>query len=186
MRARLAAAAALSALAVAALPGHAAAPVPQITDPTGDAFIPEASLDIVSGLFATSGKKVGKKYTPTQLVVTVTYAAAPNSSPLASHNVLFELPGCGAIYLQLYFGGTYGTTGCTEGSFDFTAAVKDKTVTYTVPFNTLGKQMKAGVVLTSLRAYVTGADPVLGITPADLDETFVADHASTTKTYKVA
>lgn len=96
------------------------------------------------------------------------------------------MPGCGEIYLQRYYGGTFGTTDCAEDPFDFTAAVKGKTITYTVPFGVLGSAMKPGATLTSLRTFTSGADPVLGISPADLDESMVADMATTTKSYKVA
>ena len=185
MRLRLAAAATLSAVAAFALPGHAA-PAPQITDAVGDVVVPEASLDVVSGLFSTQGVKLGKKYKPTKLVATITYAAEPNTSELATQVVMFDLPGCGEIYLQRYFGGTYGTAECIEDAFDFTAKVTGKTITYTLTFTTLGKSMKPGVVLSSLRTYTSGADPVLGYSPADFNEALVADHASTTKTFKVA
>ena len=185
MRARLAAVVAAAVLTGLAVPGHAA-PAPQITDAKGDVVVPEASLDIVSALFSTTGIKLGKKYKPTKLVVTVTYAAAPNTSELGSQAVLFALPGCGEMLMQRYSGGTYGNSGCSADAFDFSVAVKGNTVTFTAPFGVLGSKMKPGVVLSNLRTWTGGADPVVGFGPADFSEDLVADTASTTKTYKVA
>jgi hypothetical protein len=167
VRTRLLAVAAVAALA-AAVPATAA-PAPQITDPAGDARTQSAGADIVSALFGTDGttQKVGKKtvYTPTKLVVTVTYAAAPSTDPYVSHQVLFTSPGCGSVYLEVYSGGTFGVADCLpeDASFDVSYKVSGNSIVYTLPFNSIGKQyFKPGTALTDLTAYTAIADPALG------------------------
>lgn len=190
MRARLAAVTAAAAVALLTLPSHAGV-APQITDPTGDGALPMASLDIVSALFATSGTtaKVGKKtvYTPKQLEVTVTYAAAPETAPGASQAVLFNVTGCGEVLLQRYYdNGTYGSAECLDASFDFTVEAKGNTLQFSLPFNTLSPAPKKGTSVTNLRTWTGGADPVVGFGPTDVDETYVNDTGSTTATYKIS
>lgn len=188
MRRALALAAVLS-VALAA-PGVAAPRTPQITDPTGDAPA-GAGYDIVSALFSTEGNtaKVGRKtvYTPTKLVVTVTYAGTVAADPYAAQVVEFDIPGCEGVYLERFSGGTWGASGCVE-TFDFGAKTSGKTVTFTLPFAIIGKNvLKKGAVLTGLRTYTAAADPVLGYETAELTAGQVTlDSATTTKTYKIA
>lgn len=167
MRIRLLSVAAVAALATA-LPSFAA-PAPQITDPKGDARGGAAGTDIVSALFATQGTtaKVGKKtvYTPTKLVVDVTYAAAPSTDPYVSHQVVFTAPGCGTVYLEVYALGTFGVADCMpdDTSFDVTYKVTGNTMQFTLPFTVIGKQyFKPGSSLTDLVAYTAVSDPVFG------------------------
>lgn len=188
MRLRLVALTAAAALAALALPGQAA-PKPQITDPSGDGVV--AGLDIVSALFATKGKttRVGKRtvYTPKSLEVTVTYAGPAETADYASQYVLFDLTGCGAVYLQRYSGGTYATAECLpDTSFEFDATVKGSSIVFSLPFNVIGKQFKKGSLLTDLRTLTGVADPVVGLGPADVAEELVVDTASTTASYRVA
>jgi hypothetical protein len=189
MRLRLAAVTAAAALAAVALPGHAAAP--QITDPSGDALLPSAGLDIVSALFSTDGKTVvvGKKktYVPKVLKVTVTYADAADTSDLASQAVMFDVAGCGAVLLQRYSGGTWSTADCTgDESPGFDAVAVGRTIVFTLPFSSLGKQVKRGTGLTNLRTWAGLAEPVAGFGPADVSENAVVDYASTAKPYRIA
>jgi hypothetical protein len=182
MRIRLAAVATAAVVTGLALPGSAApAPKPQITDPAGDAFIPEGSIDILSALFTTD--KPRKK--PSKLVVTVTYGAPPDSYDPASDAVVFTVPGCGEVLLNRSGAATDGFADCVEGIFPVSAQVKGNTVTFTLPFKAI-KGLKAGAVLTGLRTWTSGADPVLGYSPAMDEEQLTADTASTTATYKVA
>lgn len=186
---RLLALAAVLSVALAA-PGLAAAPKPQITDPAGDAPA-GAGYDIVSALFSTQGntERIGRKkvYTPTKLIVTVTYAGTVAADPYAAQVVEFDLPGCAGVYLERYSGGTWGASGCVE-TFDFGAKASGKTVTFTLPFSVIGKStMKKGAVLSGLRTYTAAADPVLGYETAELSAGLVTlDSATTTKTYKIA
>lgn len=190
MRVRLAAVTAAAALAVVAVPGHAAV-APQITDPSGDALLPLAGLDIVSALFATKGRtqKVSGKtvYVPKSLEVTVTYAAAPDKSPVSTQAVLFDLTGCGMIYLQRYNGdATWATAECVADPIDYVLTTKGNTLTFSLPFSAIGKQFKKGSVLTDLRTWTGVADPVLGYGPAEFIEETAVDLASTDATYKIA
>ena len=181
MRLRLAAVVATAAVAALAVPGSAAPPPkPQITDPAGDAFIPEGSIDIVSALFTTD--KPGKK--PGRLVVTVTYAAAPDAYEPASYAVVFNVPGCGDVRLHHAAAADNGFSDCSDGLLPISTSVKDKTITFSIPFKVIAG-LKAGVTLTDLRTWTSGADPVLGYSPALDEESLTADEASTTATYKV-
>lgn len=167
MRTRLLAAAVLACAAAVALPAHAAAPKPQITDPAGDNRVPNAGLDIVSATFSTSGttaKVRGKQvYTPTRLVVSVAYAGAVATDPYATHQVTFRSPACGEVYLELYAGGPYGDAECVSGGFDFAAVAQGNVLTFTVPFSAIGKQyFKTGAALTDLVVYTAVGDPLLG------------------------
>jgi hypothetical protein len=188
---RLVTVALLSSLAFAT-PGHAAAPKPQITDASGDTVVPAAGTDIVSVLFSTAGTttKVKKKtvYTPSKLVVAITYAAPVDVDPQAAHTVTFS-SGCGDVYLEFYAGGTtYAEADCVSGSFDFGAKVAGKTLTMTLPFATLGKSLKAGSKLSGLRAYTAFGDPVIGsegVYMTGREET-ANDVATTPASYTVA
>lgn len=158
--------AALAALALTA-PGAQAAAKPQITDPAGDAVALGAGYDIVSGLFKTEGvtERVGRRavYTPTKLVVVVTYAAAVPADDYATQAVRFDAPGCTGVYLQRYSGGTWGIADCLADAFDFSVKASGKTVTFTLPFKVLGKaHLFKGGALTGLHTYTAVADPVLG------------------------
>ncbi|MBV9292820.1 MAG: hypothetical protein JO222_10265 [Frankiales bacterium] len=133
MRARLCALAAVSGLAVAAFPAHAATtkPKPQITDPTGDANgingqsivngLPSvgtgpaefAPADITSVTFASTftTKKVHGRVikTPTGFTLTLALAAAP-TDPEVEYRVSAAAAGCTNVFFE------YGTDVATHGS----------------------------------------------------------------------
>ncbi|HEV2891367.1 MAG TPA: hypothetical protein VGX28_13425 [Frankiaceae bacterium] len=195
MRIRLLSVAAVAVLA-AALPAGAAAPKPQITDPAGDARTQAAGADIVSVLFGTTGTttKVGRKsvYTPSKLVVDVTYSAAPSTDPYVSHQVTFTAPGCGNVYLEIYSGGTFGVADCLpeDTSFDVSYKAAGNVLSISLPFNTIGKQyFKVGSSLTDLAAYTALADPVLGYESQELAGIAEADgsidYATSPATFKI-
>ena len=168
MRTRLLAATAVVAAAALALPASGA-PAPQVVDPKGDAKTQSAGADIVSALFGTAGttQKIGKRtvYTPGKLTVTVTYAAAPSTDPYVSHQVSFTAPGCGNVYLEIFSTGTFGVADCSppDTSFDVSYKIAGNTITYTLPFSTLGKQyFKTGTPLTDLVTYTAFSDPQFG------------------------
>lgn len=168
-----------------------AAPKPQIVDATGDAPA-GAGYDVVSALFTTAGStaKVGRKtvYTPTKLVVVVTYAGNVAADAYATQVVTFDAPGCDDVYLQTYSGGTFASADCLEDPFDVSVKTSGKTVTFTVPFGTLGKQyLKPGAVLSGLATYTALAEPVLGYETGELTlGTATVDTATTDKVYKIA
>jgi hypothetical protein len=148
--------------------GHEHPAKPQIVDPLGDGRVPGAGADVVSALFATEGttaKVRGKQvYTPTRLVVTVKYAGAVAEDPYVTHQVLFQAPGCGEVYLEVYAGGTYGTKECVAGgSFEFSAKRTANALTYSVPFGLVGRSyLKPGKTLTGLLVYTAAGEPQFG------------------------
>lgn len=192
MRLLVAAVAATFALAA---PGHGAVPKPQIVDPTGDALPPiSAGYDVVSALFRTEGTtaKVGRRtlYTPTKLVVTVTYAGSVPTEDVAAQVVMFDAPGCARVYLERYaLGSTYGTAECLADPFSFNTKASGKTLTFTLPFATVGKGfLKPGAVLTNLRTYTSIAEPVLGFEAGEVAgpaEAGTVDNAETDAPYRV-
>lgn len=188
--ARLVTAAALATgLGVMSLPSSAApAPKSQIVDPSGDSFAPMGGMDIVSGLFSTTGttKKVGKKtvYTPKNLVVTITYADAPTVDPGASHEIRFNDGSVDHLF-QNYAGESYYQG--AEGG-EVTSEVVGKTLVFTASLSGLG--LKAGQTLSDLRVLTGAGDPVLGFSVPFIlgaeGEAVAADNASTTAAYKIA
>ena len=180
--------------ACAAVPAGAA-PAPQITDPAGDARVPVTGMDIVSATFSTAGttaKVRGKSvYTPTKLVVAVTYSGDVTTDPYATHAVVFNAPTCSEIYLQVYSGGTYGATGCSSATFEFTSAVSGHTLTFTVPFATIGKQyLKPGTTLTDLVVYSAASEPLFGYESRELSSAVpgvdgAIDSATTTASFRI-
>lgn len=179
--------------ASAALPG-AAAPKPQITDPAGDGVIPVTGMDIVSATFSTAGTtaKAGRRtvYTPTKLVVAVTFAGPVTVDQWATHEVTFQVPFCGEVYLELYGGGTYGAAECLDEKFAFPSHASGSTLTFTLPFATVGAQYFApGTRLTKLVAYSAVGDPILGYESRELTTTVlpgVADGAVDSATTALA
>lgn len=197
MRTRLLAVAAVAALG-AALP-VSAAPAPQITDPTGDALTQEASADIVSALFRTEGSttKVGRKsvYTPSKLLVDVTYAAAPSTDPHVAHVLTFNAPGCGVVYLEVFMLGTWGVADCLpDTDFEVSYKINGNTLTYTLPFTVVGKQyFKPGSSLTDLVAYTAASEPTVGVESVEVVSSApvappvngAIDHATTKTAFKI-
>ncbi len=197
MRARLVTATALLVgLGAFALPsGAATAPVPQMTDPAGDSYAPMGGMDIVSGLWSTTGTtaKVGGRsvYTPKNLVVTIGYADAVTMNPGAGHEVRFTAPN--TTYLLDVFG---TSSYAYDGDFNeipMTVAVAGKNLVLTLALADMG--LKPGAELSALRALTTAAEPVdgtsvpvffegspLGTAP----EAFASDNASTATTWKVS
>lgn len=191
---RLPLVAALTAVALASS-ASAAAPQPQITDATGDQVpVAGAGYDVVSALFSTSGTttKVKKKkvYTPTKLVVTLTYAGDVAKEDYATQVVEFDTPACENVYLQVYAGvtATYGDGDClpTDTSVEFDAKAAGKTLTLTLPLSLFGSGvLKSGTVFTNLDTYTAYAEPAFGLETGIRPETAL-DYAKTAATYKVA
>ena len=193
MRMPLAALVVATAVAVApAATSTAAAPKPQITDPAGDQVaVAGSGYDVVSALFGTAGTKTRVKrktvYTPTKLVVSVTYAGAVPTDEHASQVIEFDAGGCENVYLQVFGGGasTYGSSDCTgEEDVAFTPTVRGNTLTFTVPLRTLN--LKKGAPLTGLATFTTFADPAFGLEPSFVDPAATVDHAATEAAYRIA
>jgi hypothetical protein len=201
MRPRLIALAAAAGLGVAVLPAHAAAPKPQITDPAGDANgfndqgvgapVPSQSSpadysggDITGVTFAsTFVTKKGRRRlvkTPTGFTVTMALGGAPG--PETFYRVVATIPGCDTLFIE------YGTDAAEGGTAmrcpalpgaqatDYTiapAAVKDSTITWTIPISVL----PAGTTLTQLNAQ-TRLNPAVVTAPQ-------IDYASSAATFTV-
>lgn len=161
------------------------------TDPAGDA-IPTAAYDITSVTATTTGKvttsRVNGKgkgkgkakgdtittYTPEALVLSMTLAAAPSSLPGTLYEIDAMTSKCGRMYLY-YTPGVDGSgalvgcgsepsaTGSTATSIPVEPTVKDKTITWTLPFDALPRELKPGTSITAFEAFSTQVDPVTGV-----------------------
>lgn len=163
-----------AALVFGATSGHAAAPKPQVTDPTGDEYSNQASMDITSILWSTTGattkKKVGKKtvttYTPVNLVATMNLAAAPDTRPGIRY-VVNAASDCGDLDLMVVHDPTgavvpSGYTACNDGAIvDPEVTFGATSVSWTMPLKTL--PFKVGSSLSSFDGYVDASEFVLGI-----------------------
>jgi hypothetical protein len=203
MRIRLAAAAAVAGIAVAAVPGFAAkAPKPQITDPTGDANAvngqgvligsPEtstpadaSSADIKSVLFRTTfkSKKVHGKVVKvaTGSTLTMTTTAAPTQAQVL-YRVTVTTPGCDSeVFFEYESSPATPTNGVRCAHADLTstdygvpaAVVKGNSVIWSLPL----KAFPAGTTLSGLAAETRG-NPGLVYAP-------VIDEASSSATFTV-
>jgi hypothetical protein len=203
MHIRLATAAAVAGIAVAALPGHAAtAHKPQITDPVGDANalndqgvgapIPSASTgpaddaaaDISSVTFASTFrvKKVKGKTVkvPTGFTATMKLGAAP--VPETFYRITAAIPSCTDLFIEygtdVAEGGTNmrcpALPGATGTDYKLPdAIVKDSSIIWTIPVSAL----PAGTTLSTLHAE-TRFNPAVVTAPA-------IDEASSTATFTV-
>jgi len=203
MRIRLATAAAVAGIAVAALPGHAAtAPKPQITDPTGDANSlngqgivtsgPEAATpadlsaaDITRVLFQTTfkTKKVHNKTVrvPTGSTLTLTTASAPTQVQVL-YRVTAAAPGCDSeIFFEYESSPATGTNDVRCAHADLTstdygvpaAIVKGNSIVWSLPL----KAFPVGTTLSGL-ATETRGNPGLLYAP-------VIDEGSSSATFTV-
>jgi hypothetical protein len=166
---------------------------PQIVDAAGDEVVPVGGTDLVAAVFDTAGTytKVKKKtvYTPNKLTVELRYAAPVATDPYVAHVVTFDAGSCGAVYLEVYGTDvTYGDADCLTNSFEFSFQAEDDELRITLPFSVIGKSLRAGTKLSSLRAYTAVADPLVGLEPVLItmgDEHGANDVAKTDKTYVV-
>ncbi len=201
---------ALSGLALVALASGAGAAtagptVLTVEDPKGDQLSTSDS-DITSVAFTTTGKTTTTKvkgksvtsYAPENLVVSMTLAAPPSALP----GVLYQIDGstskCGAI--SLYYtaddsgSGAYvgcgsepdAATGSTSTTLDVLPVVKDATITWTMPFDSLPREIKPGTSISGIEAFATQADPVFGlIGPYLLTNDANYDNAASAKSYVI-
>jgi hypothetical protein len=171
------------------------------SDPAGDAVPTDAGNDILSVTVTTTGTtaKAGKKstYTPKALVVSMKLAAAPSPVLGTLYEIDAETSGCGT--LSLYFtpgidgsGGYVGCgsapdpTGSTSTSFSVVPEVAGATVTWTVPFSEMPKEMPVGSSISSFAAFSTQTDPATGIVgPYAVTDQLNYDNATSDATYKI-
>lgn len=168
-------AATVSALAVAvALPGHAAV-TPQIVDPAGDSVGAQASMDIVSGLFSTSGTGKGKAYVPKKLMVTMTLAGPPSSGPGLTYEIGAATSTCGDVVFTFEPGTPYGAVTGLHGWADWgdcpladdsavellAPKVVGSTITWSFGLKAVPKGLKIGTVFSDFVARVDPTNPVV-------------------------
>jgi hypothetical protein len=196
-------------LATTASAGGPAAPnVLTFTDPAGDHVPTDDGNDILSVTYTTSGviapKGPGKgrgkgnqAYTPKALVVTMTLAGPPSAVPGTLYEIDAVTSGCGD--LLLYFtpgvdgsgglvdcGSEPDATGSTTTSLDVEPEVQGSTVTWTLPFSMLPKEVGVGSTISEFAAYSTQTDPATGVVgPYLLTSELNYDNASSDATYKI-
>lgn len=197
MRIRLLTLAAAAGMAVAAVPSHAAAPKPQITDPAGDANAvnnqalgvgPDSSAstgpaelaaaDITGVTFQSTfkTKKVKKKVVkvPTGFTVTMALDAAP-TLPNIIYRVSANGGGCGTSIFFEYTTGGSTVVRCpnadvTKPSLDYpvgAAVVKGSTITWKLS----SKAIPVGSTLSTLNAQTRQqiTTPAVSITAPQYD-----------------
>jgi hypothetical protein len=199
---RLVLALAAAGIALSALPGHAAAPKPQLTDAKGDAVGMQAGTDIVSVQFSTTGTGKGKFYKPAKLVVTMTLAGPPVTTPPGiTYEVDVMTKECGLLTFSMQDGSPYTTVTGVNGWGDWgdcttsTAAdgvelirtkVKGNTITWSWGLKAIPKALKVGTVWGPFEARVDPTNPVVPF-PSSLTSTELGliDAGSSTATWKL-
>ena len=210
MRLRLAAGAALLALAAAALPSSAASKTALvIADPEGDANfsglhggapIPsQQNMDLVTVTFDT----VKKGKVATTLRIDLQVATAPNELPTASYGVIATHSVCGQMRLQIYYGPdgaqTYGdlaacgsntdptSTNAEQHAIEFSPKVDGNVLRLEIPLKLMPKEFKVGTVLDGISAYTSTAEFVVaGYQPTDFEPSAGIDTAFAEKSWKIA
>ncbi len=155
-------------LGALALPGNAATP-PQIEDASGDQLIPQASFDIVSGLFTTTGQGKGKSYKPTKFVVSLTLAAPPSAGPGVTYEIGASTSTCGDVLFTYEPGTPYSAVVGVNGWADWgdcgdavllTPKVAGSTITWSFGMKQIAG-MKVGTVFSGFVARVDPSNPVV-------------------------
>lgn len=135
----------------------------------------------------------------TGIVVVLTMAAAPTTTPTTSYQLVARSSACGRLRMQARFdyegAVTYadfercgGSGGPLRGSpyYQFAARVVGRTVVMELPFKGLPAAFKAGTTLSGLHAEATNAEFVLaGTQPTDLDERTAVDQADDAGTWRI-
>lgn len=175
-----------------AVPAGAARSHPQLSDAAGDSRVPGVN-DIVSGQLATTGstsyvmvhgKRVAK-YTPKNLVATLTLTSAPSTAPATRISFLADVSACHNGFLRfdyaphvlLHVSGLW-VWGCGtdspvgEGKFieGVEPVVKDRTITWTLPLSKMGRDLPLGTVFSNFRASSDIDDPVIGDVGTDFSD----------------
>ncbi|MDQ1688916.1 MAG: hypothetical protein QOK42_1891 [Frankiaceae bacterium] len=155
--------------------GHAATLAkPQVVDAAGDEVTTQASQDITSIQWSTTGittvKKVGKKkvttYTPKNLVATMNLAAAPDTRPGVRY-VVNAASDCGDLNLTVVHDPTgavvpTGYTACGGGAtVDPEVTFGPTSVAWTIPLAVL--PFKVGSALSAFDGYVDASEFVIGV-----------------------
>lgn len=161
-------------LAALALPGHAAT-APQIADAAGDSLGAQGSMDIVSGLFTTTGTGKGKGYKPSKLVISLTLSAPPSAGPGLTYEIGASTSTCGDVVFTYEPGTPYSAVAGVNGWADWgdcpldadgsvellTPKVTGSTITWSFGLKSVGKGMKVGTVFSGFVARVDPSNPVV-------------------------
>jgi hypothetical protein len=189
----------LLALGAAGHVSAAPAKAPQVKDATGDAVTRQAGNDIVSATWTTTGSGSGKAYKPKQLVVSLTLAAPPSSTPTFTYEVEATTSTCGDVAFTYEPGTPYESVTGLNGWADWgdclladdssiellTPKVKGSTITWS--FSLKASPVKAGAVLTDFRARVDPSNPVLPFpSSSQTGENGLVDSATGTGSWKVS
>jgi len=168
-RALIAVPLALAAIATSSL---AAAPkaTPQIVDAKGDSAAGQASLDILSVLYATSGTGTGRAYLPKKLTVTLTLASAPDTRGVVNYNLKADTDGCGIINIHFAPGNAIGSLigdsyarfgSCQDAGVYFPAKIKGSVVSFEFALKAIG--VDRGTEFSAFTATVDAGEPATGI-----------------------
>lgn len=173
-----------------------------VTDATGDARGAQASTDITSVTFTTTGKTTTKKvkgktvttYVPDTLVASLALAAAPSVVPVTSYEIDGDTA-CGTLYMYYdpnNFGSGAQLANCgpktnTGDTFFLTETpvVTGSTITWSIPFSSLPKDVAAGTAVTAIHGYVTIAEPNTSQGPTAVTNQANIDDAVSDATYKI-
>ncbi|HVE98343.1 MAG TPA: hypothetical protein VNA12_04110 [Mycobacteriales bacterium] len=161
-------------LVALALPGHAAQ-APQISDAKGDAIGAQASMDVVSGTFATTGTGSGRRYRPTKLVVTLELAAPPSAGPGLTYEIGATTSTCGDVVFTYEPGTPYGALTGLHGWADWgdcvlgddsavellAPKVAGSTISWSFGLKAAPKGLKVGSVFSEFVARVDPSNPVV-------------------------
>ena len=155
-----------------------------MSDARGDSLVPGVN-DIVSGQLATTGtttyaKVHGKrvaKYTPKDLVATLTFTSAPSMAPATRISFLADMTACNHGYVRFDYAphvllhvsglwvwgcGTDAAVGSGQFIEGVEPVVKGSTITWKMPLSKMGKQLPLGTVFSNFRASSDVDDPVIG------------------------
>ncbi len=168
-----------------------------ITDAAGDS-LGQPGDDLTKVTYTTTGKKVGKTYTPTALVVTLETAGDISTNGVLTYEVDTDLAGCDAGF-DLYFtpgvdgsegGGCLNSdpadpTSITSTGVDGPPTVGGHTMTWTISLKA-DVAFKAGSKISGFHAYTGAVEPVVGfIGPYLVDTALANDDVSSDATYTI-
>jgi hypothetical protein len=210
----LAVPATLSVLAFFGTNAHAATE-PQVKDASGDAVDQQAGHDITGVSYEVTktvtktvktvkGKKITvTTTTPKDLVVTLKLAGAPAQTP----GVLYDTSvntACGALQLQSYYdasaqgmvdysnfaecGPDNTLAGVTINTYDMSPTVVfgPTSISYTISFKALPKEIKLGATWDSPSAYTALSDPLFGFDTVTFVDPATAIDTATGSSFKLS
>lgn len=173
---------------LSAVPSSAGTTAPQVSDPSGDATGGQASTDILSATYSTTGVttvakvrgKTVKTYKPKVLVATLTLAAPPSKTTGMKYELNAQVDGCGSFGYSYTPGAATGDSAlfmsCPAGASATsggTLIVPDTTflgnsIVWSVPLNAMPAEVKLGSAFSSFAAATDLAEPITGVIGTDI------------------